>query len=159
MAYGMGDWLEAQCLKLFDGTVVLAAPGVATAAPTSLYVGLLTSLPLDNGSAGAPQNGVEVANANGYARVAIPTSGGWSAIGPAVTPPTAQQRVNASAVTLPATGTASGVWGTVVAWALFDSPTVGAGNMWCYGVLATPQAVNTGGTLTLQAGAIQIQFD
>ena len=144
MANAFGDYAEDQILGWVRGTSMPAAPA-------TLYLGLLTALPGDSGSAGTPSNGTEVTAANGYARVAITSASGWSAISTVNT--TQRHITNAATITFPA---ATGSWGTVVGWALYDAATLG--NLWFYGSI-TSQAITSGMTPSLAAGQVDIACD
>ena len=142
MANAMGDWLEDQVLTWFKGTSMPAAPA-------TLWLGLLTAMPADTGSAGAPADGTE-ATGTGYARVSITTSTGWSAIS---TSGTTRQISNAGTLTFPQAG---GSWGTIIGWALYDASTLG--HLVAYGSI-TSQAITNGMTPSLAAGQVVLQAD
>lgn len=144
MANAMSDHLEDALLSLFAGTTITA--------PTQLYVGLFTTLPGDTGSTGAPSDGTEVTAANGYARVSVGTMSTWLSASSVVNT-TGRHRTNANTITFPA---ASGSWGTVVGYGLWDAST--AGNLWAYGSI-TSQAITSGMTPSLAAGQIDLQAD
>lgn len=101
-------------------------------------VALYTVAPTDSTS------GTEVTNAGSYARVTVNIQGGaspaWSAV-------SAGSLANANTVTFTA---ATGSWGTVVAAAIADSATHGAGNILWYNTV-TNQAVASGDTVQFAA--------
>lgn len=112
-------------------------PGSLTA-PTTVYVGLLTVAPANPGA-----TGTEVANANGYARVAVtfgaPVNGATS---------------NTATVTFPAATGSS--WGTVVAAAIYDNATYGTGTLLYYGTLGTSKFIDDGDTASFAAGTLTV---
>ncbi len=106
--------------------------------PTNIYVALSTADPTDSGGSIAEPSG------NAYARTACNT---WDAAsGGAI--------ANTGAVTFP---TATGSWGTITHFALFDAST--AGNMLAHGSLAVSKAITTGDTPKFNAGDIDITLD
>lgn len=144
MANAMSDYLEAKVLGwLTQGSAMPAAP-------TNVYVGLFTALPGDTGTSGAPSDGAEVTAANGYARVAVSTAGGFSAISASTSK---QHATNASTVTFPQ---ASGSWGTVIGYGLWDASS--AGNLLFYASV-TSQAITSSMTPSLAAGQIDCGMD
>jgi hypothetical protein len=50
-------------------------------------------------------------------------------------------------------GTATGNWGTIVAWALFDASS--GGNMWFYGNLSASRTINNGDSFSIPTGSAQ----
>ena len=112
---------------------------VAYTAP-SIYVGLSTADPLDDASGLAEPSG------NGYARVVTAPADWTVSSGGALD--------NANAVDFPQ---ASGPWGTVSHFALFDAIT--GGNMLAHGSLGTPQAIVSGNTPSFAAGALDVSLD
>ena len=144
MANAMSDYLEAKLLSW------LTQGAAMPTAPTNVYCGLFTVLPADTGTSGAPADGTEVTAANGYARVAISTSGGFSAISASSTK---QHATNASTVTFPQ---ATGSWGTIVGYGLWDASS--AGNLLFYASI-TSQAITANETPSLAAGQIDAGMD
>lgn len=137
MAQAASDFLEDKILDLFTGNNITA--------PAQLYVGLLTALPGDTGSGGAPSDGTEVTSANGYARVSVGTMATWLSAKSTVN--TSQRhRTNANQINFPA---ATGSWGTVVGYGLWDAAS--GGNLWAYGAI-TSQAITNGMTPDIPAG-------
>lgn len=111
MAGSKSDYLEN---KLLDHTL----KNTAYTSPTTVYAALFTTIPTD------ASPGTEVSGGS-YARQAITfgsASGGSSS--------------NSVAVTFPA---ATGAWGAIVAFAIFDASTVG--NMLYWGELLGPRKV------------------
>lgn len=101
----MSDYLEDAIRNYFKGT---AFPAV----PTDLLIALYTAAPSDSGG------GTEVTTGVGYWRAAMPASG-WTS-GAAGT----GQISNTAAITFP---TASGSWGTVTHFGVFDDLAVAGG--------------------------------
>lgn len=144
MANALSDYAEAKILGW------LTQDAAMPTAPTNVYCGLFTTLPADTGTSGAPADGTEVTAANGYARVAISTSGGFSAISASSTK---QHATNSGTVTFPQ---ASGSWGTIVGYGLWDASS--AGNLLFYGTI-TSQAISANMTPSLAAGSIDVGLD
>ncbi len=103
--------------------------------PTTIYVGLFTTMPADDGT-----GGVEVSGGS-YARqsVAFDAASGGSTS-------------NTALVTFP---TATASWGTVLGIGLFDA--LSGGNLLYYGTLTTSKAVGNGDTISFSAGALTVQ--
>ena len=122
----MSDYLENEILDHILGT------GAYTM-PTTVYVGLATASFNDDHS-GAELSG------SGYARQAIAFNAASSG--------TAD---NSGAVDFPA---ATGSWGTVSHFGLFDAST--GGNLLIHGALTASKAVATGDILRIAAGDMDI---
>ena len=137
----MSSYLEDQLLNWIKGTTFVAAPA-------TLYVALYTAAPND-----ASASGTEVSG-NAYARVAITSSTGWSAIA-AAGAGTGDSITNAGIITFP-TPTPAG-WGTVTGFALYDAVTVGNEIVWA--ALTASKVINAGDTVSFAVGAISIAFD
>jgi len=105
--------------------------------PTNICIGLSTADPLDDASGLAEPSG------NGYARVTLNT---WN---------TAASRAitNNGVITFP---TATGAWGTITHWAIFDAAT--SGNMLAHGSLSASKAVVSGNTPSIASAAISVSF-
>lgn len=129
MANALSDYMEAQFLGWLRGVAVAAAPA-------TVYFGLLTVLPGDTGTSAAPADGTE-ATGTGYARVALTTASGWSAVS---VNGTIQHMTSAAAVTFPQAG---GAWGTIVGWGIWDAAS--AGHLLFYGT-CTSVAITSGMT-------------
>jgi hypothetical protein len=110
--------------------------------PPTIYVGLCTADPTD---AGTGANCNEVANSGSYARVAHSS---WDAAASRLTE-------NTGTITFPE---ATGSWGTVTHYAIFDSVTYGAGNMLAHGALNDPKSIVSGNTASIADGKIEISF-
>lgn len=122
----MSDYLENEILDHILGT------GAYTM-PTTVYVGLST------GSFNDDNSGTELSG-SGYARQAIAFNAASSG--------TAD---NSGAVDFPA---ATGSWGTVSHFGLFDAST--GGNLLIHGALTASKAVATGDILSIAAGDMDI---
>lgn len=127
----MGSLSNYAELKWLDHILKTASYTV----PSNIYVALSTADPTDAGS------GVAEPSGNGYARTSCNS---WA---------TASGRAtsNGAAVTFPA---ATGSWGTITHYALFDAST--GGNMLGYGSLTTPNAVVNGNVVTFAIGEIDV---
>lgn len=150
----MSDYLEDEVVKHIFRTGSFTKP-------TSIEIALLTTNAVD-GDTGqfTVGTGVEVTNANAYARAANgdaqsntidPLDANWTA-----TAGGDGQTDNASAITFPQ---ASGSWGTVVAMAFVDSSVFDAGNMLFYSAVDTSRAIDNGDTAEFAIAAITITFD
>lgn len=124
------DYLEDALLDHVFKTAALSVP-------TNLYVALSTADPLDDASALAEPSG------NNYARV---NHNAWAeAASGAIS--------NTGAVTFPE---ASGSWGTVTHFAIFDAAT--DGNMLVHGELAASKAIGDGDTFSFPSGDLDISL-
>lgn len=127
------DYLEAAVLNA-------TLRGVAYTSPTTVYVSAHTAAPTD----AAPSTGES--GGTSYARVAVTAStANWAA------PSTGGLTDNVNAITFP---TAGSNWGTITHVAVWDAAS--AGNCLYHGALTTSKAVNTGDTLQIAAGALDI---
>jgi hypothetical protein len=136
---GKSAYLEDKLLNWLKGTAFATAP-------TTVYVALFTTNPTADDGTGV----VEVAGSN-YARAAITTSSGWSAIsGSGVSP---HQISNSGVVTF---ATPSGSWGTIIGIGLYDSLTVGNLLYWS---TITSQAIASGVVASFAIGALIITDD
>jgi len=108
--------------------------------PTNIYVALSTADPGEDGS------GISEPSGNGYARVQ--TSGDdWNAA--------ANGHIdNANDITFPE---ATGDWGTITHFALFDAAT--GGNMLAYGSLSQSKTIGSGDTAKFKAGDLDVTLD
>lgn len=109
MSFALSDYLEGSLLGWLRGS---AFPSTIT----QFWVGLHTTAPADTGTVGSPADGTECAVANGYTRVQVLVPSGVGAISASGT---TQQFQVSSDVVFPA---ATGSWGTVVSYGIFDSP-------------------------------------
>lgn len=138
----MSDYLEGQIRAHIFRTASFTKP-------TVLAVALCSSSPTDAGT-GASMN--ELANANGYARVARnPLDANWSA-----PDTTGGVTANVADITFP-TVTGSN-WAAATHFAVLDSATYGAGNMLFHGALTTPRTALVGDTPNFPAGSLVVTF-
>lgn len=111
---------------------------------TNVWVGLFTAAPSDSAA------GTEVTGGS-YARVAVVRTGaGWNAAtgtSPALTD-------NTGAITFP---TATGSWGTVTHFGIFDAAT--AGNLLYWADLTATKTVGSGDSASFAAGALDVTQD
>lgn len=130
---GITQYLAAYLQDCFVGSGTLSKPA-------TVYLAAFTVTP------SAAGGGTEVSG-NNYSRKAITVNG--------TNFPNTVSGTGVKTLGGPfAFPTASGAWGTVVAWALMDAST--AGNMLWWGLLPTSRAPLTGDTLTLDAGALSL---
>ena len=115
--------------------------GTSFTKPAGLYLSLHTANPDEDAS------GAEVANSNNYSRTSCLSQFGTAASTKSIS--------NDGDITCP---TASGSWGTVSHWALWDSGTYGGGNMLVYGAFTTPKAIGNGQTPKVLTGEIVISI-
>ena len=106
----------------------------------TIYVGLSTADPSDDGSGLAEPIG------NAYARVQTADADWNTATGGALD--------NANAITFPE---ATGSWGTITHFALFDAAT--GGNMLAHGALIASKAIGSGDTAKFAAGDLDVSLD
>ncbi len=112
---------------------------VASSAPATYYVGLSTTTPTNTGS------NITEPSGNAYARVAVTNNTtNWPAAA-------SRSKSNGTTITFP---TATGSWGTVTHFVLFDAAT--AGNMRAWGALTASQSVASGATPDFPVGALVI---
>ena len=148
----MSDYLENKIVDaIFRGQTFPALP--------TLYIGLTTN-PLFDANTGA--NASEFAGTGGYARVALTSSlTTWmgtnsNAVGTVSTGTDGTIRNN-TAITFPAP---IGNWGVANSFGLFDSATIGAGNLLFYGQLTNPKTINNGDAApSFTVNTLTIQID
>lgn len=131
MAGNLTNFAELELLDHLLGSGAYTMPTV--------YAGLSTTTITDPGTDATEPSG------NSYARVA--TTGNWNAAA-------SGQKSNSNAITFP---TASGSWGTVTYFALYDAST--AGNMLVYGPLTASKEIQNGDTASFSAGTLVVQMD
>ncbi len=129
------DYLETKVLDHVFGKIAYTMPTV--------YVGLSTADPLDDGS------GLSEPVGGAYARVAT-TGATWNAA-VAGAPSSIN---NANALTFPQ---ATASWGTVTHFALFDAAT--GGNLLGSGALTAAKAVASGDTVKFDIGQLSATLD
>jgi len=114
--------------------------GKGSYAPPTIYVGLSTADPGDDAT------GLSEPSGGGYARLATSAANWNSASGGSLD--------NASVV---AFGEATGDWGTVTHFALFDAAT--GGHLLAHGALSQAKTVSSGDTLRFVAGDLDVSLD
>lgn len=133
---GASDYLELEILDdLFS---------VGAFSPGTPYLALCTADPTDSGT-GASMN--EVADSGAYARVDISSSFGTAAASGAISNDAAIEFTEAT-----------GSWGTVTHFAIVDSGTHGAGNLWMSGALTASKSVVSGDTVRFAIGELTINL-
>lgn len=133
----ISDYLEQKLLEH-----IFLNSGLAV--PANVYVSLHTAPLLDDGT------GTEVSGGS-YARQAVSTSGGWTAV---AVNGTAKKTDNASIILFP---TASAPWGTVTHFGVWDA--VSAGNLLFRGTLSASKVVGSGDTIRFAAGQLVVNLD
>lgn len=129
-----------------------AAGGVAFTPPTNVYLALLTVTPTDV-STGAT---ITETNYTSYARTQIGTGNNQTDAWNAATGTTTAIVTNKNAITFPtATGDSTN---PVIAVAVLDSGTPGAGNILWWGTV-TSTAITNGDTPKVNAGALSLTED
>ena len=123
----MSDYLELKILDHITGRT-------AYTAPSAVYLGLSTGDFTDTGTGSSELSG------SGYARVAV----GFDAAASGATS-------NTSAIDFPA---ATGNWGTVSHWALFDATT--GGNALIVGSFSASKTIETNDVLRIAAGDLDL---
>lgn len=114
------------------------ALGVTAYTMPTTYLALFTA------AAGEAGGGTEVSGGS-YARVALSGKIGAASSG---------SSTNSSTITFP---TATGSWGTVVGWGIFDASS--AGNLIVYGDLTASKTVASGDTLVFNASNLTVTLD
>ena len=114
--------------------------GKGSYTPPTIYVGLSTANPTDSGSGLAEPSG------NGYARVQTSASDWNTASNGSLD--------NSGNITF---AQATGNWGTITHFALFDAAT--SGNMLAHGALNQSKSINESDTARFEAGELQISLD
>ena len=114
--------------------------GKSSYTPPTIYVGLSTADPTDDGSGLAEPSG------NAYARAQTSTSD-WNAASNG-------SLDNAGNITF---DQATGSWGTITHFALFDAAT--AGNMLAHGALSQSKAIGNSDTARFETGDLDISLD
>jgi hypothetical protein len=144
---GLTTQAQNNLLNLMKGTT-WPGSGAWGAAPATTYVGLFTTAPTTDAS--ASYTGTEVTG-GAYARVAVTSASGWSAITGGSTAPS--QISNSGVITFP-TPTVS--WGTVVAIGIFDAATNG-NLLWWNNI--TSQAIGVGVVASFAISALVLTMD
>ncbi len=114
--------------------------GKGSYTPPTIYVGLSTADPTDDASGLAEPSG------NSYARAAT-TGADWNVASGGTLD-------NANEITFPE---ASGNWGTLTHFALFDAAS--AGNMLAHGSLSISKSIGSGDTAKFATGDLDVSLD
>lgn len=114
--------------------------GKGSYTPPTIHVGLSTANPGDDGA------GLSEPSGNGYARVSTSAADWNSASGGSLD--------NANAIEFPQ---ATGNWGTITHFALFDAST--GGNMLAHSSLTQSKAITNGDTARFSAGDLDVSLD
>jgi len=125
---------DAKTNYLEDAILNHVLRNTAYTSPSSIYVGLFTTMPADDGT-----GGVEVSGGS-YARQ-LATFGA----------PSSGTVANVGAVTFPV---ATASWGLILGMGLFDL--VSGGNLLYYGLLATSKTVGIGDQIAFANGALTV---
>jgi len=134
---GFADYAENKVLDHITGKTSFSKP--------TTHIGFCTANP-GEGATGA--NCSEVANANGYSRIAT-TGADWNAASGGMLD-------NANAITSPE---ATGSWGTVTYWILVDSGVYGTGNVLIYDKLDVAKAIEEGDLIAFAAGELSLALN
>jgi|ERR1035437_1411318 hypothetical protein len=134
------DYAEKKILDHLIGNQTLTPPA-------TLYVALFTVTPDDTGS------GTEVdPTASAYARAAVTNDNtNWPDATDTVT-----TKSNGTAITFPK---ATADWGTIVAFAIFDSAIGGSDNMLLWGAVTPNQSIPNGVTASFDIDTLVITLD
>lgn len=119
----------------------------AYAGETTVYVALSTSTPTKSGSNFTEPSG------NAYTRVSV-TNNTTNWVPSGSQPGTGQQQENGTTVQFP---TATGSWGTVTYFGIYDAST--SGNLLAYGVLDTSRTILNQDSASFAPGALKIKLD
>lgn len=135
MAGSFSDFLELELLDHVFGNASYSAPA-------TLYIALSTTTPVDAGSNFTEPSG------NNYSRASV-TNNGTNF--PAAA---AGAKANGTAITF---ATASGSWGTVTHFGIYDASS--AGNLLAWGSLGTSKSIASGDTASFAIGDLDITLD
>lgn len=143
MAGSVSDVYEKRILDLIFRNANASATVPLALDATNVWIGLFTATPSDTGG------GTEVSGGS-YARVAVARTGaGWNAAAGALAATT-----NTGTITFP---TATGSWGTVTQFGIFDAATTG--NLVWWGDLTTSKTIGSGDTASFAAGTLSLTAD
>lgn len=132
---GFSDYLESNLLDHVFGASAFAAPG-------TLYVGLSTTAPNDDGT------GVTEPGAGAYARVAVTNNlTNW----PAATPGDPSTKSNGTKFTFP---TATASWGVITHFVIYDAGA--GGNLIASGALTASKTIDSGDQPFFDPGELDI---
>ena len=149
MAGSMSDTYEKKVLDLIFRNANASATAPLGLNATNVWVAL--------GTAGSDSAFTELAATGSYARVACDRTSGAS-VWNAATGNSPGLTDNSGTITFP---TATGSWGTVTHFAIFDTSTVGsaASTMVYWGDLTASKTIGSGDTASFAAGALDITQD
>ena len=106
--------------------------------PTEYYLGLSTTAPAVGGT-----GATEPSSSAGYARVQLTQLG----------EPSNGVVSNSTAINFPESTSS---WGTITHFVIYDSETVGAGNLLMYGELSTSRVVESGTIMTIKENYLKL---
>jgi hypothetical protein len=130
----LSAFLENRIADHLLGNVPYTAPG-------AVHLALFTVAPTESGG------GTEVSGGS-YGRVAINNNAtNWPAA-------TGGLKSNGTAITFP---TATGTWGTVTHWALFDAAS--GGNMLFFGTVSPSKLIESGDQFSVAIGELDLTFE
>lgn len=125
---------DAKTDYLEDAILNHVLRNTAYTSPTTIYVGLFTAMPADDGTGGTEVSG------GSYARQSVTFAA-----------PVTGQVANSALVQFP---TATGAWGTILGMGLFDALT--GGNLLYYGTLTASKTVGIGDQISFAASALTV---
>lgn len=123
-------------LNLVAGNVFQSQ--TSPAIPTEYYIGLSTTTPNANGS-----NVNEPSTSAAYQRIKLTN----------LSAPTGGTITNNGDISWPES---TSDWGVVTSYVIFDSPTVGSGNLLVFGDLSTPRSVEKDTIMTIKATYLRL---
>lgn len=122
----------------------------AFARPSAIALALCRNAPIES------QTGAtipEVTNAGAYARYAVTQNNtNWAEYTQVATSGFSENSTEFLFTT------ASADWGMVSGWAIVDSATYGAGNVWMCGTFPTARDIRSGDAVVIRAGSLDIYF-
>jgi hypothetical protein len=147
----------AGSFTMFTDKQVLNYVFSLTTFPTVPPANFFLCLSTDAAGATAAKYGgtfTEVTNANSYARLSVTNN---ATNFPAATGTSGTNTTSTKTAAGPFTfATPTGSWGTVNGFFIADSGTYGAGNIWYYCDLTTPQTISSGNTVSFANGTIVV---
>ena len=111
---------------------------ISPALPSEYYIGLSTTAPSADGT-GVTEPPTEA----GYARVKLTSLG----------EPTGGVVTNSQSVNF---NESTAAWGTVTHFVIYDTSTVGSGNLLMYGALSAPRTVESATIMTIREGYLSL---
>lgn len=145
-----GNYAARRVLNSFMGGATPNSPnfGALTGGPTHMAAALDSATPTQAGA-----NFIEPSGSDGYARLALSLGSG----GDFTTATDADPSLLENSAALTFAGPAvNNNWGVVTHIGIFDSGTIGAGNLHFLLALTTPRTINIGGTLSFSAGELEL---